>query len=199
MSLHQFVFDFQFKSHLKDLDLSNNKLLKNYIRCLNQFDYLERINPSNCNLESGFMEYLSVMHPAVSLKKINLSRNILSKSDIFALEKFLNLNHLTVCFQSEIYSNFLKEYGALRLKNLETLILVASFFTSEIYHCIMRMSSLKNFELQGFHLEKNVFTNYGISYPNFLQKITHIYSKYYPEDIDTFNDLKIRGIEVFIY
>ncbi|KAK1350768.1 hypothetical protein LUQ84_000048 [Hamiltosporidium tvaerminnensis] len=139
------------------------------------------------------------MHPAVSLRKINLARNILSKSDIFALEQFINLDHLTVCFQSEIFSYVLKEYGSLRLKNLETLILVASFFTSEIYHCIMRMSSLKNLELQGCHLEKNVFTNYGISYPNFLQKITLIDSKYYPEDIDTFNDLKICGIEVLIY
>ncbi|TBU05330.1 hypothetical protein CWI37_0023p0030 [Hamiltosporidium tvaerminnensis] len=119
-------FDFEpckFKSHLIAINLSKNNLNKECLASIGHFNRLESLNLSECNLEAGFIESLCCNNLLVSLKRMNLTRNKLIRSDMETIEAFVNLIFIIISSDSEEFSDFFINYGRLKCPKLRISII----------------------------------------------------------------------------
>ncbi|TBU02523.1 hypothetical protein CWI36_1094p0010 [Hamiltosporidium magnivora] len=163
--------DYKFKSKLLYLDLSGNELQKTNFSFINQFDYLSRLDLSDCKLKCEFMSYLTNSFLIASLKVINLSRNILCSSDISRICLLENLIYLVITLDNKVFSEFLKEYGVLECLSLETIVLIHTNVDADIKKFIISQPSLKNVRLRGCMMESNSLTMNSNVSPDFFKTI----------------------------
>ncbi|TBU11221.1 hypothetical protein CWI38_1316p0010, partial [Hamiltosporidium tvaerminnensis] len=163
--------DYKFKSKLLYLDLSGNGLQKTNFSFINQFDYLSRLDLSDCKLKCEFMSYLTNSFLIASLKVINLSGNILCSSDISRVCLLENLIHLVITLDNKVFSEFLKEYGVLECLSLETIVLINTNVNADIKKFIISQPSLKNVRLRGCMTEPNYLTMNSNVSPDFFKTI----------------------------
>ncbi|TBU11470.1 hypothetical protein CWI38_1190p0020 [Hamiltosporidium tvaerminnensis] len=165
---------------MKDFDcdcrFKHNLLSNSIIGYLSQFSRLEYLNLSDCDLDTGFVELLCTTSFQKSLKKPEFARNKLNKFDIYKIYLLTNIRYITVSFDAEVFSDFLKTYGFLEFLNLETIIFVATNFVSDICNFVMIQPSLKNLELLECEIEGGLNSSkYGVqnNYENHTSEVPY--------------------------
>ncbi|TBU01514.1 hypothetical protein CWI36_1325p0020 [Hamiltosporidium magnivora] len=160
--------------------------------------YRKERNPSNFDFKTGFLECLCATGLSTSLRGINLSKNELDSANILRIEWLVNLNYLIVSFNDKIFSGFLKEYGALKFSNLETLILVSTNINNDIYHFVMTLPLLRNFETRECKFVEDILVSNLNLYPMVLEKIVFtntIYSSYFKSVLE---EMRAKRINVIV-
>ncbi|TBU05767.1 hypothetical protein CWI36_0581p0010 [Hamiltosporidium magnivora] len=172
ISMENFYCDCGFKLYLIEIDLSRNMLSRSFSTFFSQFSQLKRLNLSNCDLETGLLEFLGSINLQISVKKLELAKNNLTKFDIYQIYLLSNLKYLTVSFDGELCSDFIKTCGYLKFLNLETIVLVSTNANSDICNFLMIQPSLKNLKFIVCNIEAELWTDGFITFANSLETVT---------------------------
>ncbi|TBU05032.1 hypothetical protein CWI37_0057p0030 [Hamiltosporidium tvaerminnensis] len=197
-SIYFKISDVDFPSLSLDID-SNRILNEKKTKTILELppSYGKERNPSNFDFITGFLECLCATGLSTSLRGINLSKNELDSANILRIEWLVNLNYLIVSFNDKIFSGFLKEYGALKFSNLETLILVSTNINNDIYHFVMTLPLLRNFETRECKFVEDILVSNLNLYPMVLEKIVFtntIYSSYFKSVLEEMHAKRINVI-----
>ncbi|TBU08499.1 hypothetical protein CWI36_0132p0020 [Hamiltosporidium magnivora] len=155
---------------------TRNKLENASLSFINQFNRLAELDISDVCLKAGFMAYICLPCLIISLIKIDISGNLLCPYDIFQIGLLINLRHLVIFLDNEVFSEFLKIHGNLRCLNLETLILCSTIINKDVKNLIISQPLLKNVELRKCIIEPNIFRINCSSKAIFFENKTFIVS-----------------------
>ncbi|TBU13643.1 hypothetical protein CWI38_0373p0030 [Hamiltosporidium tvaerminnensis] len=162
-------------------------------------NYMQEKYQSIFDYKTGFLECLCATGLSTFLKGINISGNEIDSANILRLEWFLNLDYLIVSFNDRIFSDFLKEYGALKCSKLKTLVLVSTNINNDIYYFVMTLPLLRNFELRECKSIDEILTSNLTLYPMFLETIFVINTEVSSHYRIILNEFSKRGISVIFY
>ncbi|TBU13508.1 hypothetical protein CWI38_0409p0020 [Hamiltosporidium tvaerminnensis] len=198
MICNDFHPKFAFKHQLNAIDLSKNRLNKDSMIFLHQFNNLKELNLSNCNLETGYMEILFTEHLSNSLVELNISGNSFVSSDFFKIVYLKNLIRLTVSFDNQVFLNLEDKYDIWKFKKLRTLILVQTNIEDLLYKSVMTIKDIKIIEFQNCKFEDDVLSKNNNLNPISVENIILINTKISNDDINVLRKFKINGINVSI-
>ncbi|TBU05742.1 hypothetical protein CWI39_0630p0030 [Hamiltosporidium magnivora] len=150
ISMENFYCDCGFKLYLVEIDLSRNMLSRSFSTFLSQFSRLERLNLSNCDLETNLQ---------ISVKKLELAKNNLTKFDIYQIYLFSNHKYMRVSFNAEVFSDFVKTWGFYNVN-------------SDICNFLMIQLSLKNLKFIECKIEAELWTDGFRTFANSLETVT---------------------------
>ncbi|TBU06122.1 hypothetical protein CWI39_0555p0010 [Hamiltosporidium magnivora] len=168
--------NYNYLNNFVSLNPKRNKLENASLSFINQFNRLAELDISDVCLKAGFMAYICLPCLIISLIKIDISGNLLCPSDIFQIGLLINLRHLVIFLDYEVFSEFLKIYGNLRCLNLETLILCSTTINKDVKNLIISQPLLKKVELRKCIIEPNIFTINCSSEPVFFENKSFIVS-----------------------
>ncbi|TBU12309.1 hypothetical protein CWI38_0808p0010 [Hamiltosporidium tvaerminnensis] len=161
----------------KEISLAGNEMQLEIIHSLKNFKVLEYLNFSNLKnismenfyCDCGFKLYLveidlleiCYLEVLISVKKLELAKNNLTKFDIYQIYLFSNHKYMRVSFNAEVFSDFVKTWGF-------------SFYNvnSDICNFLMIQLSLKNLKFIECKIEAELWTDGFRTFANSLETVT---------------------------